>query len=210
MVEINSTYRPVYTGVHVQHPFKTIGSLQSKYTNAHSGLSLQAWRSLELITLIFFIGKTCIRNESNSAVDIIKQEFAGVFKRLGLFPGEHSINIDPTLQTVVHPLRRVPLALQPKLKEELDSMVRQGVIKKIDEPTDLVDSLIIVEKPHTNRLQICLDPCDIKKVVKHEHCCTPLLDNVTSKLAGAKSFGILGCFFRILASEARGAQLEAP
>jgi hypothetical protein len=40
----------------------------------------------------------------------------------------------------------VPFALQKPLKTELDRMESLNVIEKIDEPTDWVSSLVIVEK----------------------------------------------------------------
>jgi len=58
------------------------------------------------------------------------------FSGTGEFSGEHHITVDPSVQPVIHAPRRVALALQPKLKQLLDSMVENGVLIKRDEPTD--------------------------------------------------------------------------
>lgn len=46
----------------------------------------------------------------------------------------------------IHPCPKVPFALQKPLKAELDRMEILEVIEKIDEPTDWVNFLVIVEK----------------------------------------------------------------
>ena len=37
-----------------------------------------------------------------------------------------------------------PIALRPQLREEFDSMVQQGMVMKVDEPMDRVNSLVII------------------------------------------------------------------
>jgi len=84
---------------------------------------------------------------------------------MGEFPGEHHINIDTTEQPVIHPPRRVALAVQPKLKQLLDQMVQNGVLVQRDEPTDCVSSLVVVQKSN-GQLRICLDPRDLNRAIK--------------------------------------------
>ena len=59
--------------------------------------------------------------------------------------------------TVGHHARRIPHAIKDKLKKELDKMEESKIITRIMEPTDWVNSLVIVEKPN-RKLRICLDP----------------------------------------------------
>ena len=44
-------------------------------------------------------------------------EYADVFDGLGCLPGKHSIVVDPTVQSVVNPCRKVPFALQNELEK---------------------------------------------------------------------------------------------
>ncbi|CAB4013856.1 Hypothetical predicted protein [Paramuricea clavata] len=74
-------------------------------------------------------------------------EFECCFGELGTLPKVHKIVIDPSVPPVIHPPRRVPITIQPKLKEELDRMEKLGVISKVTESTDWVSSLVVVEKP---------------------------------------------------------------
>jgi len=66
---------------------------------------------------------------------------------------------------VVHPPRRVPFALREKLRSELDRMEQSDVITKVSTPTHWVNSLVVVEKPQSGNLRICLDPQDLNKAI---------------------------------------------
>ncbi|KAL0199684.1 hypothetical protein M9458_002871, partial [Cirrhinus mrigala] len=61
--------------------------------------------------------------------DILK-EFDDVFNGLGCIPGVHYIKIDPAMAPVIHPPRKVPIALKDKIKTEFNRMERLEVIKK--------------------------------------------------------------------------------
>ena len=61
------------------------------------------------------------------------------------------------------------------------------MLKRVDEPTDWVHNLVIVEKKN-GTLCLCLDPRDLNKVVKREHYKIPTADEVSSNLSGKKIF----------------------
>ncbi len=118
------------------------------------------------------------------------EEYKDVFEGLGCLPGEHRISIDDTVAPVVHACRKVPFALREKLKEELACMEKLDVIKRIDEPTDCVSSLVIVLKKNGS-LRICLDPRDLNRAIKREHFKLPTREEIISQFAGAKWFSKL-------------------
>ena len=61
--------------------------------------------------------------------ELPETEYADVFECLGEIKGvQHKIQIDPNATPVVHPPRRVPIALREPLKEELQRMENLGVI----------------------------------------------------------------------------------
>jgi len=75
------------------------------------------------------------------------EEYKEVFKGVGRLPGEHKIKLRVNAEPVIHPARKVPVALKERLKEKLDTLIREGIIRKVEEPTEWVNSLVIVEKP---------------------------------------------------------------
>ena len=124
-----------------------------------------------------------------NAPDVI-QDYKDVFGELGCLIGDHHINIDRNATPVIHPPRKIPISLMKKLKAELERMCKLDVIEKIDEPTDWVSSMVIVEKGN-GQLRICLDPRDLNSAIKRHHYPMPTVDEVLSKLGGAKIFSKL-------------------
>ena len=50
-----------------------------------------------------------------------------------------------------------------KLKAELDKIVEMKVIQAVNEPTNWVNNLVLVEKPDAS-LRICIDPKELKAI----------------------------------------------
>ena len=91
---------------------------------------------------------------------------------------------------MIHVPRHVPFALWDRQKAELENEESLGVIMKVDEPTDLVNSIMIVERKNGS-LRICLDPRDLNKALKRERYPCPTVDDVAAKLHGAQMFAVL-------------------
>ena len=148
-------------------------------------LGLRACQELSLIKFVRTVDTAHV-NSPNSILD----EFNDLFEGLGELEGEHHNEINPEVKPVIHPPRKVPFTLLPKLKQELERMEQLGAIEKVDQPTEWVNSIVIVEKPDGN-LRICLDPKDLNRAVKREHFQLPTSTEITSKLTGAKVFSKL-------------------
>lgn len=56
----------------------------------------------------------------------------------------------------------MPVALKERLREKRDILIKEGIIRKIEEPTEWVNSVVIVEKPDGD-LRLCIDPKDLKQ-----------------------------------------------
>ena len=117
----------------------------------------------------------------------IEEMYPEIFNELGKLTEEHLIHIKENATPVIYPTRKIPVALEDRLKKELDTIERNGVIKRIEEPTDWVNSLVLVEKPDGS-LGICLDPRDLNKAIKREHYQLPKFDEIASRLTGATRF----------------------
>ena len=78
------------------------------------------------------------------------------------------LNSDRSLNTpVIHPPRKVPLALRDKLSQELTRMESEGILAKVTEPTQWVISLVVAET--NNKLRVYLDPRDLNKAIQRPH-----------------------------------------
>ena len=91
-----------------------------------------------------------------------------MFDGIGCLEGTYRIKIEPTVSPVVHPPGKIPFTQRERLKEELDLMEKLGVIRKAEEPTEWVSSLVVVEKPN-GKVRLCLDPRDLNKAIQREY-----------------------------------------
>ena len=99
------------------------------------------------------------------------------------------------MKPVVHPPRRLPVALIDQVQEKLDNMVKDDIIAKVDQPTDWVSSMLAVRKPTLRPdgkvdIRICLDPKDLNGAIKREHFPMPTIEEVATRLNGAKIFSV--------------------
>ena len=104
--------------------------------------------------------------------------------------GEATLRIDGNAQPKVLPCRKIPLAIEESVKEELDRLVEKGVLVPVTEPTVWVSQMAVVHKP-SGRLRICIDPQLLNAALKREHYKLPVFDDVLPKLKDAKVFSKL-------------------
>ena len=125
------------------------------------------------------------------SISHLKEKYPKVFGRgTGLLEGHYHIRIDPNAQAVQHPPRRVPVPLRDSLKQTLDDLEDQGIIASVTRPTPWVSSMVVVPKK-SGALRICLDPKDLNKAILREHYPLPTIEDIATRLYGAKVFTIL-------------------
>ncbi|KAI8480674.1 hypothetical protein Bbelb_415670 [Branchiostoma belcheri] len=116
--------------------------------------------------------------------------YPDVFSGLGRLPGKCHLEVDESVKPVVHPPRRVPVAMKAQLQKELDKMTEDGVIEPVTMPTPWVSSLVTVLKP-TGKLRICIDPRDLNTALKRSHYPAPTIEDILPELKKAKVFSVL-------------------
>ena len=121
-----------------------------------------------------------------STEDLIRR-FPDRFQGIDQFPGEYTIRLCDDTQPVTDPPQKCPISIHPKVKAELDKMVKLCVITPMDEPTDWVSSVTYAWKASCE-LCICLDPCDLNNAICRDHHHTPTVDNVAHEFAHSKYF----------------------
>lgn len=131
-----------------------------------------------------------IKTNAQNNVETIVDQYSDVFQGFGVLPYTYKIQLKYDAQPVIHAPRRVPVALREKLKQELERMTSLGVIKKVEEPTEWVNSMVCVKKPNGD-LRVCMDPKDLNANIKREHYQIPTRDEITREMAGAKYFSKL-------------------
>ena len=136
----------------------------------------------------------------------ILSQYLGCFKGIGCFPGEpYKFHLKPEHKPAQHTPRKVPVHLDEAFKQEINSLVEQGILGPVTEYTDWLNSYIIVEKDvqmdssnshspnHSvkRKLRICLDPRDLNEALEREPSHTCSVDEITVKLHRMTVFTIV-------------------
>ena len=79
------------------------------------------------------------------------------FGEIGCLHNENHIVIDNSVPPTVNPPQRISITLK--------EMLKINIIVPIEEPTDWVNIMVIVEKPN-GKLRICIDPRNLNKTIK--------------------------------------------
>ena len=145
-------------------------------------LSRQTSVIMNLIKFIYNVEHIPVANST----DQILAEYEDVFEGIGKMPGKCKIHLKPGAIPSVQPPRRVPMAVQNKLKNELERLVSSGIIEKVTEPTEWVNSIVIVQKPN-GEIRICLDPVELNKWIQRPHYPIPTFDDIANKCHGAQN-----------------------
>jgi Reverse transcriptase (RNA-dependent DNA polymerase) len=181
---------PVLGNVSLQCKYKS-RSIETLFhivdTSAIPLLSLQTSVDLGLVKLTYSVA-----NDSSGLdrQDVLR-DYADLFSGIGVIPGTCKLHLKEDAVPVVNPTRRVPEALRSRLQDELQRMEKNDIISKVSEPTDWVNSLVVVEKPKTGQLRICLDPKALNESIRRPHYPMPTLEDVTLKLHGSQYFSLL-------------------
>ena len=69
------------------------------------------------------------------SMEEVLKEYSDVCQGTGKLKGQYKLEIEENAKPVVHPPRRVPVALKGKLKRELERLQSLGIIEKVIEPT---------------------------------------------------------------------------
>ena len=117
-----------------------------------------------------------------------RSEFPTLFKGLGCLKEEYKISLrkDATPVCLYTP-RRVPHPLLPKVKDQLQKMLKSGVISQVSEPTEWCSGMVVVPKS-SGDLRVCVDLTPLNKAVQREIHPMASVDENLAKVQGSQFF----------------------
>ena len=146
-------------------------------------------------------GRTSVSRLPLMKQDILSQ-YSSCFEGIGCFPGDpYKFHLKPEHKPARHAPRKVPIHLEAAFKEEIESLVKQGILEEVKEHTYWVNSYVIVQKDSGNhhlpnhtvkkKLRICLDTRDLNEALEREPYHTRSVDGITAKLQSMTVFTIV-------------------
>ena len=120
----------------------------------------------------------------------VHDNFCDLFSGYGMYSKEYHIAIKPDVQGTVKTPHKTLYALQPKLKSYLQTLKDNDIIADVDEPTEWVHNIVVIEKKN-KQLRICLDPKPLNAAILREHYIIPTPADVQAKLCNNTLFTVI-------------------
>lgn len=127
----------------------------------------------------------------DASTSLLIQQNQDLFDGIGEIKGyECSFKLKPGFVGRIEPCRKIPYKLYEAVQDELKFMLTSNIIAKVEEPTDMVNPIVIVKKQN-NQIRICLDPTYLNQYLMREQYALPTFEDLTAKMHGAKYFSKL-------------------
>ena len=154
--------------------------------NQNCILGIDALKAFKM-KMNFEEGSVSISGIEMAPVKKLLDEYSELFD--GMTPGavegmEHTIRTRRHSPIVV-PMRRVPLAYQEELVQDMKKMLEKGVIRPSQSPYRF-PIVVVKKKDGTNRM--CIDFRELNKVTIRDQHPLPRIDDLMDKLHGARKF----------------------
>ena len=122
----------------------------------------------------------------------ILQSYPDVFEGIGCFLGPpYHIQLDPSIPPKQTPCRPIPVHLKEAFKQEIDKMLKAGVLNPVHEATKWINSFVLGEGKTS--LAICLDPPNLNKAIVREAYHFKATEDIAHLLANACIMSICDC-----------------
>ena len=135
--------------------------------------------------------------KSGTSKEQILQSYPDVFEGIGCFPGPpYHIQIDQSVTPKQTPCRPIPVHLKEAFQQEIDKMLKAGVLKPVHEATPWINSFVLVEgkdKFGNLKSRICLDSTNLNKVIVREPYHFKTQENIAHLLADACIMFVCDC-----------------
>ena len=121
----------------------------------------------------------------------VTDKYPKLFEGLGVMKDSYCITLKEDARPFqVSVPRKVPFPLYKKTKEELDRMLKAGVISIVDQPTDCCTPMVVTPKSN-GEFRVCVDLSKLNEYVKRENHQLPAVDTTLGRLAGPRVFSKL-------------------
>ncbi len=121
----------------------------------------------------------------------VKRQFPDLFQGLGKLQEEYEIFLKPDAKPFSRSTpRHIPLHLMSKVKPEWEHVENQGVITRVEQPTDWCAGMVVVLKP-SGTVRICVDLTKLNNAVNRERYILPSVEHSLGQLQRVKVFSKL-------------------
>ena len=127
----------------------------------------------------------------------ILQSYLDVFEGIGHFSSPpYHIQIDQSVTPKQKPCRPIPVHLKEAFQQEIDKVLKVGVLKPVHEAYSWINSFVLVkgkDKLGNLKLTNCLDPTNLHKVIGREPYHFKTMKDIVHLLANVCMMSVCDC-----------------
>lgn len=128
-----------------------------------------------------------VNSLNTSSCDIVN-EFPDCCKGIGKLKNyQLKLHVDINVKPVAQPVRRIPFNLRHDVEVELEKMLAEDIIERVEGPTPWVSPIIVVPKANGG-IRICVDMRRANEAIVRERHPIPTVDDVLYNLNGSTVF----------------------
>ena len=124
----------------------------------------------------------------NEVLEKYKDRFQGIGKLKGI---QVDLNVDPDFKPVAQPPRRQPFSVRQKMEEEIQHLIDQDIIEKVNEPTGWVPPPGVTPKKDQSQIRLNVDMRLANQAISRRQTQHPTIDDVVNELSGSTVFSHL-------------------
>lgn len=92
------------------------------------------------------------------------------------------IPIDPDVEPVIQPVKRIPFILRDKLDNTLDELLDLNIIERVEEPCSWVSPVLCDQRHSGNDNRLCVDMRQANTAVKRVRHYIPTIDELLHEM----------------------------
>nr|XP_022336145.1 uncharacterized protein LOC111132611 [Crassostrea virginica] len=120
-----------------------------------------------------------VNTDNRTVFDKYPDCFEGVGK---LKSFQLEIPIDPDVDPVIQPMRRIPYSLRDKLSKKLDELLDLDIIERVEEPSSWVSPVVCVPKHSGEDIRLCVDMRQANTAVRRVRHPIPTIDELLHEM----------------------------
>ena len=138
------------------------------------------------------------QSEDTSQVKELVEEYKDRFEGIGkLTDIQLDLNVDPDFKPVAQPPRRQPYSVREKMEKEIQHLLDQDIIEKVNEPTGWVSPPVVTSKKDQSQIRLNVDIRMANQAIARRHTQHPTIDDVITELSESTIFSHLDMSTRV-------------
>lgn len=120
----------------------------------------------------------------------VKNHFPKVVTGVGMLKNhEVHLHVDKIVRPIAQRHRRIPIHLRENVEGEIQRLLKEDIIEKVEGPTPWISPVVLVPKPSKpNGIRLCVDMRAANTAIIRERHITPTIDDIFYLLNGSAFF----------------------